>query len=272
MSGDREAPRLVDSRLTVADRVATLVLDRDDVRNELTGTRLAIEIAEVCDWVEAEEDVSVLLITGSGRSFCAGGNVKDMANRAGSFAGDPYELQRGYRVGIQRMVRAVSELGLPSVAAVNGPAIGAGFDLACLCDIRVAARGAKMGETFVNLGIIPGDGGAWQLQRLAGYERAAELTFTGRVFEAEQALEWGIVSEVVEPDELSGRVEELCAAIAAKPPRALRLSKRLLKSAQRMGFDDFLEMSASYQAISHNNPEHLEAVEAFLESMAKRPR
>jgi enoyl-CoA hydratase/carnithine racemase len=270
MAAAPSPPELVDSRLEVVDRVATLTLDRDDVRNELTGTRLATEITAVAAWADCTDEVSVLVLTGAGRSFCAGGNVKDMAARSGAFAGDAYELQRRYGQGIQRMTVAMQKVGLPTIAAVNGAAIGAGFDLACMCDLRVAASGAKMGETFLNLGIIPGDGGAWLLQRVVGYERAAELTLTGRVFDAEEALSMGVVGTVVAPDELLPRVAELAATIAAKPPRALRLGKRLLKSAQRMELEDLLDLSAAYQGISHHNEEHAEAIQAFLESQRRR--
>jgi enoyl-CoA hydratase/carnithine racemase len=266
MSGDG-TPELVGSRLEVADRVATLTFDRDDVRNELSGTGIFEDIVKAADWSDATEDVSVLVITGSGRSFSAGGNVKDMDERNGMFGGDPYEIQRSYGFGIQTMTRAMHRVGLPTIAAVNGAAIGAGFDLACMCDIRIAARGAKMGETFVNLGIVPGDGGAWILQRLVGYERAAELTLTGRVFDADEAMEMRIVSEVVEPDELQDRATALATTIASKPPRALRLTKRLLRSAGSMGLEDFLDLSASYQSHSHHNPEHREAVGRFVEGM-----
>ena len=252
----------------MSDRIARLTLDRDDVRNELTGTGLAAEIAAVAEWVNETADVSVLVIAGTGRSFSAGGNVKDMHARSGAFAGDVYELQDVYRRGIQRMSVAMHALEVPAIAAVNGAAIGAGFDLACMCDIRIAAAGAKLGETFVNLGIIPGDGGAWFLQRLIGYEKAALLTFTGRVIDAEQALALGVVSEVVTADALDGRVAALAAEIAAKPPQALRLTKRLMKSAQRMELAELLELSALFQGIAHQLPDHHEAVAAFLE---KRP-
>lgn len=259
-----EVPSLTDARLAIDGRIATLTLDRDDVRNELTGTRLAAEIADTAQWADATDAVSVLVITGAGASFSAGGNVKDMQTRSGGFSGDPYEIQDRYRRGIQRMARALHQIGIPTIAAVNGAAIGAGFDLACMCDLRVAATGALMGETFVSLGIIPGDGGAWFLQRLIGYERAAELTFSGRRFRSEEALEMGIVSEVVPTEQLAIRAGAMAAEFAAKPPRALRLSKRLLKSAQRMQLDDFLDHCAALQAICHNNPEHAEAVETFL--------
>jgi enoyl-CoA hydratase/carnithine racemase len=263
-----DPPPLHASRLEVADRVARLTLDRDDVRNELTGTGLAGEIAAVARWVNEAPEVSVLLITGSGRSFSAGGNVKDMHAREGAFGGDAHELQDTYRHGIQQLTLAMYALEVPAIAAVNGAAIGAGLDLACMCDIRVAAAGAKLGETFVNLGLIPGDGGAWFLQRLVGYEAAALLTFTGRVIDADEAMRIGLVSEVVAPDELLPRAAALAAEIAAKPPRAIRLTKRLMRSARQMDLAGVLELSALFQGMSHNSADHLEAVAAFLEKRA----
>ena len=263
-----DAPQLTDSTLAVVDRIATLTLCRDDVFNALTGTRLAAEIAAVGAWLNASEDGSVLVITGAGRGFSAGGNVKHMRDRAGDFAGDAYALQRGYRHGIQQMALAMHRLEVPSIAAINGAAIGAGFDLACMCDFRLAVEGALMGETFVNLGIIPGDGGAWFLQRLIGYQRAAELTLTGRRFDATEAREMGIVLEVLGAGELMPRVRELAAEMASKPPQALRLTKRLLKAAQRMDLSDTLDLSGVFQAVCHQTADHSEAVEAFLE---KRP-
>jgi enoyl-CoA hydratase/carnithine racemase len=263
-----DPPELDASRLEVADRVARLTLDRDDVRNELTGTGLAGEITAVARWVNEAPEVSVLVITGAGRAFSAGGNIKDMRAREGAFAGDVHEVQDTYRRGIQQMTLAMHAIEVPAIAAVNGAAIGAGLDLACMCDIRIAASGAKLGETFVNLGVIPGDGGAWFLQRLVGYQAAALLTFTGRVIEAEEALRIGLVTEVVAPEQLQERAGALAAEIAAKPPRAIRLTKRLLKGARQMELAEVLELSALFQGMSHASADHLEAVAAFLEKRA----
>jgi enoyl-CoA hydratase/carnithine racemase len=256
------------SRLEVADRIARLTLDRDDVRNELTGTGLAGEITAVARWVNEEPEVSVLVITGSGRAFSAGGNIKDMRARKGAFAGDVHELQDTYRRGIQQMTLAMHAVEVPAIAAVNGAAIGAGLDLACMCDIRIAASGAKLGETFANLGLVPGDGGAWFLQRIVGYQAAALLTFTGRVIDADEALRIGLVTEVVASELLLQRAGALAAEIAAKPPRAIRLTKRVLKSARQMELAEVLELSALFQGMSHVSADHLEAVDAFLEKRA----
>lgn len=265
-------PILQDATLTLHDRVATLTLNRDDVRNELTGTALVDDILATVDWANRaegeEEGVSVLILTGAGKAFSAGGNIKHMADRAGAFAGDVYAVQKRYREGIQRMTLAMHRLEIPAIAAINGAAIGAGFDLTCMCDLRLAADTAQMGETFVNLGIIPGDGGAWLLQRLIGYQKAAELTFTGRVFSAQEALELGLVLQVHPGEALLPAAQTLAAAMAAKPPQALRLAKRLMGQAQRLALPDFLDLCAAYQGMCHNSQDHLEAVGAFLE---KRP-
>ncbi|MDN3555506.1 enoyl-CoA hydratase-related protein [Halomonas maura] len=263
-------PQLTDARLTLAGRVATLTLDRHDVRNALTGTALVDDIVAVADWVNACDAVSVLVITGAGSAFSAGGNVKDMAQRGGDFAGDVAEVAERYRRGIQRIPLALQGVEVPIIAAVNGPAIGAGFDLANMADLRIASRKAKFGETFLNLGIIPGDGGAWFLQRLIGYQRAFELTLSGRVIDAEQAREYGIVLEVTEPEALMARVGELAGQIAAQPPRATRLTKRLMKMGGRMALPDFLDLCATFQGMCHSEPEHLDAVNAMLETMARK--
>ena len=258
-------PALGDALLQLDQRVATLTLNRDDLRNALTGTRLIDDIVSVADWVNRSDEVSVLVITGAGSAFSAGGNVKDMAERGGDFAGDVAEVAERYRAGIQRIPLALNAVEVPLIAAVNGAAIGAGFDLANMADIRLASTRAKFGETFLNLGIIPGDGGAWFMQRLIGYQQAFELTLSGRIVGAEEAKALGIVLEVVEPENLMPRTLELAGRMAAQPPKALRLTKRLMKMAQRMELKDFLDLCASFQGMCHNEPEHLDAVRRMLD-------
>lgn len=268
MADLHEIPTLNDALLSVNERVATLILNRDDVRNELTGTQLVSDIERTVAWVNANEGISALILTGAGKAFSSGGNVKHMLQRKGSFGGDVYEVQKRYREGIQRIPLALHKLEVPAIAAINGPAIGAGFDLACMCDIRIAADTATMAESFLNVGIIPGDGGAWFLQRLLGYQRAAELTFSGRVIAAEEAKTLGIVLDVVPGVVLMERAQALAASFAAKPPQALRLTKRLMKSAQRMELGDFLEHCAVFQGMCHDTEDHLEAVSAMLDKRA----
>jgi enoyl-CoA hydratase/carnithine racemase len=258
-------PPLRDALLTLEERVATLTLNRDDVRNALTGTALIDDICTAIDWVDRSADVSVLILTGAGRAFSAGGNVKEMRDRAGAFAGTAAEIAERYRRGIQRIPRALHGADVPVIAAVNGPAIGAGCDLACMADIRIASTEANFGETFVTLGIIPGDGGAWFLQRLIGPQRAAELTFTGRIVGAAEAREIGLVLEVVAAEALPVRARELARAIARQPPQALRYAKRLTRLARRLDLADFLDLCAVIQGVCHESEDHAEAVAAFLE-------
>ncbi|MCK7547882.1 enoyl-CoA hydratase-related protein [Marinobacter koreensis] len=263
-------PQLSDALLTLEDRVAVLTLNRHDLRNALTGSNLIDDLVATADWVNHCDDVSVLVITGAGSAFSAGGNIRDMADRSGDFAGDPAECAERYRKGIQRIPLAMQAIEVPVIAAVNGPAIGAGFDLANMADIRIAADTAKFGETFLNLGIIPGDGGAWFMQRLIGYQRAFELTLTGRVVDAAEAKDLGIVMDMVPADELMPKALAMATKMASQPPKATRLTKRLMKMAQRMELKDFLDLCACFQGMSHNEPEHLEAVQKMLASMARK--
>jgi len=263
-------PKLSESLLEVEDRVAVLTFQRDDVRNALTGTALVDDLLQAVTWADGEKGLSALIITGEGSAFSSGGNVKEMQERSGTFAGSAIEIHEQYRSGIQQVPLTLHKVEIPLIAAVNGPAIGAGFDLACMCDLRIASNRALVGETFVNLGIIPGDGGAWFLQRLVGYQRAAELTLTGRLLKAEEALQLGLFLEVVAPDELMTQARALAGRIAAKPPQAVRLTKRLMKLAQRSELPDFLETCAAFQAMAHHTADHQEAVSAFLEKREGR--
>ncbi|MFP3342503.1 enoyl-CoA hydratase-related protein [Halomonas sp. SIMBA_159] len=265
----RTLPELTDATLTLENRVATLTLNRHDVRNALTGTALVDDIVATAAWVNRCQEVSVLVITGAGSAFCAGGNVKDMAERGGDFAGDVAEVAERYRQGIQRMPLALNQVEVPIIAAVNGAAIGAGFDLANMADLRIASRKASFGETFLNLGIIPGDGGAWFMQRQIVYQRAFELTLSGRVISADEALAYGVVLEVVEPEQLMEAALAHANRMAAQPPKATRLTKRLMKMAPDMELKPFLDVCAVFQGMCHNEPEHLEAVERLLSRMKR---
>lgn len=247
-----------------SDGVATLTLNKPEERNALSTQAQWDEVVVACERVARDQTIRALIVTGAGSAFCAGGNVKDMRDKKGIAGGTPYEIREGYRHGIQRIPLALYNLDVPTIAAVNGPAIGAGCDLACMCDIRIASTKAKFAESFVKLGIIPGDGGAWLLPRVIGMSKAAELTFTGDTIGAEEALAIGMVSRVVAPEELLKEAQALAARIAANPAPALRMAKRLMREGQHMRLDSLLEMSAAFQAIGHHTREHDQAIEAFL--------
>ena len=249
--------------------VITLTLNDPDRRNALTNQSQWDAVVDACERVRRDPDIRCVILTGAGTAFCAGGNVKDMKDKTGIAAGSPYAIREGYRAGIQRIPLALYELDVPTIAAVNGPAIGAGCDLACMCDIRIASDRAKFAESFVKLGIIPGDGGAWLLPRAVGMSKAAEMAFTGDTIDAADALACGLVSKVVPGDRLMDEARALAARIAANPGPALRMAKRLMREGQHMRLDSLLELSAAFQALAHHTPEHGTAIDAFLASMRK---
>lgn len=256
-------PALKDAALERDGRIAVLTFRRDDVRNALTGTALVDDICATLEWANACEDLSALILTGAGSAFSAGGNIKVMRERSGSAT--PFELEQYYRLGIQRIPLAMRRTEVATIAAVNGPAMGAGFDLANMCDIRIGSTAARFAESFINLSLIAGDGGSWFLQRLVGAQRAAELTLTGRVVKADEARSIGILLDVTEPAALLPRAKEIAAQIAAKPPLAVRYAKRTLRLAQDQDLDEHLEACASFQAILQKTGDHQEALAAFFE-------
>jgi enoyl-CoA hydratase/carnithine racemase len=247
------------------EHVETWTLNRPEARNPVSDPDVVETLVEAVDRVNADPEVRAVVLTGAGSAFSAGGNVKDMAAHRAPFDGPPAVLRERYRQGIQRIPRAMYACDVPVVAAVNGPAIGAGCDLACMCDVRVAATTATFAESFVRLGLVPGDGGAWLLQRLVGPARAAEMTLTGDTVDAETALEWGLVSRVVDPQDLLETAQGIAARIAANPPQAVRLAKKLLREAAHQSLDSALELSAAYQAIAQRTGDHDEALAALLE-------
>ncbi len=245
--------------------VAVVRMNSPETHNALTTESQINEIVDLCAEVKADKSIRAMVLTGTGKAFCAGGNIKDMQKRQGIFAGSPYELRDVYRNGIQKIPLCLYELDIPVIAAVNGHAIGAGLDLACMCDIRIASNNAKFAESFVKLGIVPGDGGAWLLPRIIGIPKASLMAFTGETIGAEQALSWGLVEQVCASDELDAEALGLAQRIAENPGHALRLCKRLLREGQHMRLDSLLELSAAYQSLAHHTQDHQEAVDSFVE-------
>lgn len=242
--------------------VVTLTLNSPATRNVLTGNTAPQDFVDACARINADESVRAVVMTGEGPAFSAGGDLKDMQKL---FAQTPAQLREWYRQGVQRLAMAVYQLEVPVVCAVNGPAIGAGCDLTTMCDIRIASDKASFAESFVRVGLIPGDGGAWLLPRVVGKSMAAELSFTGRTIDAAEALRIGLVSRVVPHEQLLTEAQALAAQIAQNPGVALRLAKKLLREGERLDFPSLLELSASLQALAHKTPQHVEAVNAFVE-------
>lgn len=252
------------------DGVAIVTLARPEIRNALTGEDMLDELLDAIHDAETDPDTGVLVLEAEGPAFSAGGNVKEMAAGEGLFEGNAAELTERYRETIQQLTRFMATTDLVTIAAVDGPAIGAGFDLVLGCDLRIGSRNSRFAHTFIEMGIIPGDGGAWLLPRVVGWQKATELALTARSVDAQEALRIGILLELVGSDQLSERVMALASEIASKPRPALVMAKRLLRQARSMDLDGFLELSAALQAVAHSTPEHTQAVNAYVERLKNR--
>ena len=244
--------------------IVTLTLNEPDTRNAISAAIVDALVDHVAR-INADLTVGCVILTGAGEGFSSGGNVKSMKERAGLFAGSPAEIRRGYLQGIQRIPLALYALEAPSIAAVNGAAVGAGCDLATMCDIRIAARSATFAESFLRVGLVSGDGGAWFLPRAVGMSKAYEMTFTGDFIEAEEAARIGLVSRVVDNDKLMDEAHALATKIAAQPVHSLRLTKRLLRDSQQVSLPIALELASNMQALVQHTKDQHEAVVAFTE-------
>lgn len=249
--------------------ILTLTMNQPATRNALTGNTAVDEFVQACADIARDTSVRAVIITGAGPVFSSGGNVKDMQRFFGNDL-SPEVIREEYRQGIQRIPKALYNLDVPTICAVNGPAIGAGLDLTCMCDIRIASETATFAESFVKVGIVPGDGGAWLLPRAVGMSKACEMAFTGEALSAQDALACGLVSRVVPADALMAEARKLAAKIAANPGGVLRMTKRLLREGQNSTLESLLELSAGYQAIAHKTADHEEAVRAFMEKRAPK--
>ncbi|MDR7156431.1 enoyl-CoA hydratase/carnithine racemase [Sphingobium xenophagum] len=246
------------------DHVVTLTLNLPELRNPVSEQSVIEGLVAAMERMNADKSVRAAILTGAGSAFSSGGNLKAMAAPGGNADAPPIENRLWYVDGIQRIPLAFERLEVPIVAAVNGPAIGAGCDVACMCDIRVAGKSATFAESFVKVGLIPGDGGVWLLPRAIGQSRARELAFTGDAISSDTALEWGLVSYVVDDDQLMDKARSIAQRIAANPPAAVRMTKKLMTAGQDMTLDRVLDMSAAMQPLAHATRDHREALDAFV--------
>ena len=245
-------------------RVVTLTLNEPNTRNALSDAMIE-GLVGACDRVNGDTGVSCVIITGSGRSFSSGGDIKEMGRRADLPRQSPAEMRRSYVHGIQRVPLALHRIEVPTIAAVNGHAFGAGLDLCAMCDIRLAAEGAQFAESFIRVGILSGDGGAWFLPRVIGLSRASQMSFTAEPIDAATALRWNLVSDIVPADTLLAEAARLAGQIARHPPQAIRLYKKLLRESGTMSLPASLEMAAGMLAELNHTEDQREAIRALLE-------
>lgn len=239
--------------------VGTLTLNRPERLN-------AFDVEMVDAWAAglkelgADRAVHAIVVRGAGKSFCSGGELSTLAGEM-----PPADRKAFLRDHVHLVARVLRDIDQPVIAMMQGAAMGAGCDMALLCDLRVAATDAKIGEVYVNVGIVPGDGGAWLLPRLVGPARALELLLTGRVLSGAEAAEWGLVNRAVEPAALESETYALAERLARGPQMAQRLIKRAVYSSERMSLDAHYDMVSSYMAIAQSNPDFETAVSALID-------
>ena len=244
-----------------ADAVASITLNRPERLNAFSKVMLS-ELHQALDATERDPAIRALLLTGTGRGFCAGQDLGERALGAGVDLGS--SLEKNYNPLLKRL-RA---LPFPVVCAVNGVAAGAGCNLALACDIVIASRSASFIQAFIKIGLIPDAGGTYTLPRLVGSARAAGLAMLGEPLPAERAAQWGLIWRGVEDAELERESRELCQRLAAQPTRAIALTKQALQASPNHSFEEQLDLEARLQSEAGKTEDFSEGVRAFLE---KRP-
>ena len=244
--------------------LATLTLNRPDNMNALGVLTDGDDFVAACSEINGDSNIRCAVLTGSGRAFSAGGDLKAMRDKSAAFAGGAAEIRAGYKHGIHQIIKSLWNIEVPMVGAVNGHAIGLGNDIATTADIRIASQDAKFGATFLSIGLIPGDGGAWLLPRAIGRSRASQLFFTGELIDAQTALDWGLVSEVRAADQVMERSLQIAEKIMAQPPLPVRMTKQMMRQADGSTLDSILEVACGMQAILHGTEDHATAVNAML--------
>ena len=241
-------------------QIATITLNRPEAKNAFSPEMITLW-RESLEKAGADDSIRVIVVTGKGDTFCSGGDIKDMAE--GRLVS--WDMKRFLWDGVHRIALTLEDLDKPVIAAINGYAMGAGFDMALMCDLRVTSDRARLSESYINMGLIPGDGGAFFLPRLVGTSKALELLLTGHVMTAEEALGLGIVNRVVPHDRLMEETLKLASVIAGKPPLAVRMMKRAVYQGLTSTLRAHLDYISSQESLLSETGDHREAARAFLE-------
>ena len=240
-------------------------LDNPQTRNAYSN-EMVKSLVDVLRYSDHDPKIKVIVLYGEGTSFSSGGDIKAMEMKEGMFKGDSNELRLNYVHGIQTIPKTIEELHTPLIAMVNGPAIGAGCDLATMCDLRIGSEKSKFGVTFSKLSLVPGDGGVFFLSRVVGYSKAMEMFLTGDLYQGKTAYQMGLLNYFVEnSDNLIEETERLVSKILSNGPVALSMTKRALKHGLKGDLSSCLDLMAAYQGISQRTQDHFEALKAFKE-------
>lgn len=241
-----------------------LYLNRPEASNAFT-VEMIDELTNMLMFADGDSEIRCIVLSGRGKHFCAGGDVKNMLAKKEMFAGEANELRERYKKGIQKIPMIFSQISTPVVAMINGAAIGAGLDICCMCDIRIASEYAKFGETFTKLGLIPGDGGTYFLQRIVGFAKAMEMTLTGDVYSSQDGKDMGLFNEVSSTEKLKATVDKYVDKICQNAPIAIQMSKRAVTHAYRSDLQGNLDLLAAYQGITQRTSDHFDALNGIKE-------
>jgi enoyl-CoA hydratase/carnithine racemase len=254
------------------DGVATITLNRPDKMNAFTP-RMLREWEAAIDLARDDDRIRAVILTGNGRGFCSGMDVGRQAAGEG-ITGDPgrgaAQLRNGLRYSVHRIPRALQLLDKPYIAAVNGPAVGAGMDMASMADIRFAAESARFAMAYMRMGILPGDGGCYFLPRIVGLQKALELIWTGQMFDAREALRIGYVLRVYPADDLLPETRAFALTLAEGPAVAMQLAKRLVYRSLEANLDQALDLAQSAMALAQSTEDAREGPRAFVERRPPR--
>ncbi len=253
--------------IDLSNHILTLTLNRPEASNAFHLPMIE-ELVSTLDWADQNSDIRVIMITGAGKNFCAGGDIKAMADKKEMFAGESDELRRRYQHGIQRIPQMMEKIQKPVIAVVNGAAIGAGCDFAAMADMRLGCEFTKMGETFSKLALVPGDGGTYFLPRVVGYTKAMEMFLTGRIYNSDECKQMGLLNALVPAELLMNTARKMAESIAANSPIAVQMTKKALRISYLKDLQTSLDLLAAYQGITQRTEDHFEALSAFNEKRA----
>jgi len=242
--------------------VALLTMNRPERMNAF-NERMEEEFVQALQDIEKDEAVKVLVVTGAGKAFCTGADVARMEGEERRIRGAE-EIRRGFK-NIQAIILGLHKLEKPSIAMINGPAVGGGFDLACSCDLRIGSEKARFMVAFTRIGLFPGWGGTWLYPRIIGIPKAAEMLFTGDFMEAKDAERYGLLNKLVPAADLEKETMSLARRIADGPPIAIRLAKMQLYKGLGMDLETALKVAAAMETITLTSEDHQEGVRAFRE-------
>ncbi|MBM7583567.1 enoyl-CoA hydratase/carnithine racemase [Bacillus pakistanensis] len=258
----------------VNDGIATITLNRPNARNAFSMQMIELWI-QALQKVRDHDDIRVLVLTGNGRSFCAGGDIKAMKSGKGfldltgyekeDFSSSSLERKNSLWKHVQRIPILMEEIDKPTIAAVNGDAIGAGLDMALQCDMRISSDQARFGEGYVNVGIVPGDGGGYYLPRIIGIDKALDLLWSGRIIDAHEASKIGLITKMVSHEELMVETNSLARRLADGPQQAIRLIKRTVYQGLKTDLRTSLDMVSSFMGIVTEHPDYKEGLSAIIE-------